>query len=219
MPPDPQPVTPVSRAPSETRDAAPPVGPAVSTTIVFHPTAPARFARFPGSAWRGAFGHSLKRLVCVMHLRPCEGCALHHTCIFPQVFEPPIPPDAPILANYRVAPTAFVLDPPETPRSGFYSERDPIPVTLRLFGRLTRFAPYVVQALLQAAAHGVGPDRAPLAPHLLAPGLEPDFTAAHPFTPDAASASPSRARSARAAAILVIARSTARGTRAVRRSN
>ncbi|MGH7082062.1 MAG: CRISPR system precrRNA processing endoribonuclease RAMP protein Cas6 [Acetobacteraceae bacterium] len=163
------------------------VGPIVSVTIFFRPTGPARFARFPGSAWRGAFGHSLKRLVCVMHLRPCEGCALQQACVFPQVFEPPVPADAPILVNYRVAPTGFVLDPAETPRGSFYVPDDLVPVTFRLFGRLARFAPYVLKALLEAAEHGVGPDRASLTPGLAQSGLIADVQAARPF--DAALAS------------------------------
>lgn len=113
---------------------------------------------------------------------------MRQACIFPQVFEPPVPASAPILANYRVAPTAFVLDPGETPRGLIYIPEDLIPLTFRLFGRLTRFAPYVLQALLDAAAGGVGPDRAILTPAFVQSGLTVDFAAAQPFNPETAAA-------------------------------
>ncbi len=29
---------------------------------------------FPGSAWRGAMGHALKRLVCVTGMQDCTAC-------------------------------------------------------------------------------------------------------------------------------------------------
>ncbi|MGH7117929.1 MAG: CRISPR system precrRNA processing endoribonuclease RAMP protein Cas6 [Acetobacteraceae bacterium] len=164
------------------------IGPVVSATVVFRTGEAARFSRFPGSAWRGAFGHSLKRLVCVMHLRPCEGCPLRNTCVFPQIFEPPVPAAAPILTNYRSAPTAFVLDPEETPAPGRYAEGEAIAVTLRMFGRMSGLAPYAVRALVDAAARGIGPDRARLAPILLKAGLGSDLSPARPFDPDAASA-------------------------------
>lgn len=147
------------------------IGPITSATIIFRAEEQARFARFPGSAWRGAFGHSLKKLVCIMPHQPCEACALREVCAFPQVFQPPGPRDAPILARYQNAPSAFVLDPSETPTQGFYVSGGTLSLTLRMFGRTTRFAPYVLRALLDAAAKGVGPDRARLSPILLQPNL------------------------------------------------
>lgn len=164
------------------------VGPVASVTIEFRAGSFARFARFPGSAWRGAFGHALKRLVCVMHLRPCDGCPLVQACIFPQIFEPAVPPDAPILQHYRTAPTAYVLDPAETPRAGYYVAGEPVAVTLRLFGRIARLAPYAARALIEAAALGVGPDRIALAANLLRAGTAPAEEAWESFSFEAASA-------------------------------
>lgn len=147
------------------------MGPITSATIIFRTQGPAHFSRFPGSAWRGAFGYSLKRLVCIMPRQPCETCSLREVCAFPQVFQPPGPRDALILARYQNAPCAFVLDPSETPTNGFYAPNETLSVTFRTFGRTTRFAPYVLRALLEAAAKGVGPDRVRLSPILLQSGL------------------------------------------------
>lgn len=43
--------------------------------------------RYLGSAWRGAFGHSLKKLVCIFKHGHCENCPLAATCAFTTVFE------------------------------------------------------------------------------------------------------------------------------------
>jgi hypothetical protein len=51
------------------------------TRLVLVACGAGRFPAFPGSAWRGAFGHALKRTVCVMRLRPCAGCPLERSCI------------------------------------------------------------------------------------------------------------------------------------------
>jgi hypothetical protein len=54
--------------------------------FVFAPESDVRLQPYSGSVWRGAFGFTLKRLVCVMRMRPCTGCPLAAVCVFPRFF-------------------------------------------------------------------------------------------------------------------------------------
>lgn len=76
-------------------------------------TAAAQLPAFPGSALRGAFGHALKRAVCVMPHRDCDRCLVASRCIYPYIFETPWP--AALAERHRDqqnAPHPYVLDPP-----------------------------------------------------------------------------------------------------------
>lgn len=135
--------------------------PAVRARVVFIADQPAHLPRFAGSAWRGAFGHALRRTVCALRQPQCEGCPLHGVCAYPAIFDPPHP-QADQSAAVEIAPVAYVLAPQPGPADGVYPPGAPIVVTLRLFGRASHLAGYAVAALCQAAAGGIGPARAVL---------------------------------------------------------
>ncbi len=64
---------------------------------------PLRLPAYAGSAWRGAFGHALKRLVCVTREPRCPDCLLYRSCTYPCLFEtPPDPAVALLLAATRL---------------------------------------------------------------------------------------------------------------------
>jgi hypothetical protein len=67
---------------------------------------------FLGSTLRGAFGHALKEAVCVMNHRDCVKCLVADRCIYPYLFETPVPPDMPQLRGQAQAPHPFILTPP-----------------------------------------------------------------------------------------------------------
>src|ERR1044072_3894832 len=67
---------------------------------------------FLGSTLRGAFGHALKEAVCVMNHRDCVKCIVADRCIYPYLFETPVPPDAQQLRGQAQAPHPFILTPP-----------------------------------------------------------------------------------------------------------
>jgi hypothetical protein len=79
---------------------------------------------FLGSTLRGAFGHALKEAVCVMSHRRCEGCLVASRCIYPYVFETPVPPDVPQLRGQKQAPHPFILTPPMLKIPGKIPERE-----------------------------------------------------------------------------------------------
>lgn len=112
---------------------------------------------FLGSAWRGAFGHALKRAVCVTQQPECTRCMLYRGCTYPYVFETPPPPDAQKMRKYPAAPHPFVFVLP--PQGMIRRDDGGTVLGINLFGRANERLAHIVFALQQAAQHGVGPGR------------------------------------------------------------
>lgn len=133
---------------------------------------------FLGSTLRGAFGHALKDAVCVMEHRDCERCLVAESCLYPYLFETPVPPGLPLLRGQQQAPRPFVLSPPvdseserslatspagaahTTSRCRHLAAGDELSIGLLLIGRAVESLPYVVYALSNLARRGLGADRA-----------------------------------------------------------
>jgi len=88
-----------------------------------------------GSAWRGAFGHALKRLVCMFPKGVCDGCPLRASCAFIQIAGEP---DSPAPAPYALFP----------------ADNDTLDVAL-IGARAAAQTPFVIHALRQAGMRGV----------------------------------------------------------------
>lgn len=114
--------------------------------LEFHAVGAVRFPEFAGSAWRGAFGHALKRIVCVTRERDCRQCMLYRTCAYPYVFQTPPPEGTVMMRRYESVPHPFVLRPVE--RLG---ENDRVSLALTIFGDAIRHLPMVIYALKEAA--------------------------------------------------------------------
>ena len=68
-----------------------------------------RLPAYTGSAWRGAFGRALKRLVCVTREPTCPPCLLYRSCIYPSVFETPPDPGVGKLTRYTATPPGCAI--------------------------------------------------------------------------------------------------------------
>lgn len=112
------------------------------------------FPEYAGSTLRGAFGHALRRAVCITREPVCPPCALYRTCTYPAVFEPPAPLDYTrrILAN---APGPFVVEPPAWGERQ-YQARETLSFHLVLIGAALKQLPLLVLAWQRALAKGVG---------------------------------------------------------------
>lgn len=114
---------------------------------------PVQFPDWSGSALRGAFGHSLRRLACMTRAKECSGCPLLETCPYPAVFAPP--PTADTLHRLTQAPAPYVIEPEcwgarrIEPGEGWHFD-------LVLFGRALRELPIITYAWRQAARRGLG---------------------------------------------------------------
>ena len=90
--------------------------PFLKLRFVFTAQERARLHPIKGSMLRGAFGHSLKRTVCVMGRdQACGTCMLRQQCVYTRIFETFIegePP--PFMHGLKTSPRPFVIDAPET---------------------------------------------------------------------------------------------------------
>lgn len=136
----------------------PPDLPLARYRLHFETADPVRFPDYAGSAWRGIFGRTLKRLVCVTREPVCADCLLYRSCVYPYIFETPPDPEVGKLRKYTAAPHPFVLAPgPEA--SGVLSAGAVSTLDITLFGHGNRYLPYVVHALDQAGRQGIGKQR------------------------------------------------------------
>lgn len=110
----------------------------------FHSHSTVSFTDFPGSAWRGALGHSLARLACASGARGCPPCKQPQACAYGYLFETAPPPSAEKMRKYEQVPHPFTLRVEEIANRA---------CTLRvhLFGRANSYLPLFVAALRQAA--------------------------------------------------------------------
>ena len=132
---------------------------------------PIRLPDYPGSAWRGALGHALKRTVCVVRNTPCNQCLLKNACAYSYLFETPPPADTEKMRKYTAAPHPFVLRLSENPPSDSNYSLD-----LILFGHGQRYFPYLIHALQTAGQEGIGGKRQVFALQQI---LELDFQGNH----------------------------------------
>jgi len=121
--------------------------------LIFAAIDPVRLPEYSGSTWRGAFGHALKRLVCVTREPTCPPCLLYRSCLYPYLFETPPDPAVGKLRKYPAAPHPFVFIPDQ---SRHLAPGETLSLAVTLFGHGNRHFPYVLHALDQAGQRGLG---------------------------------------------------------------
>ena len=107
-----------------------------------------------GSAWRGAFGHALRKAVCVTRLPACDPCMLLRSCPYPFLFESRTPPGAKKLTRYPRTPGPYVLEPADR-RFDTSTGNGALNLGITLFGPANDHLPYIVHALDQAGRNGL----------------------------------------------------------------
>lgn len=122
--------------------------------LTFQATEAIGLPAYAGSAWRGAFGHALKRTVCVTRLNDCSSCMLYRSCAYPYVFETPPPPTSAKMRKYKAAPHPFVLHVEE--RSVALQPGETTVLGLTLIGRTNAHLGYVLHAFERAGKDGIG---------------------------------------------------------------
>ena len=132
--------------------AVPPL-PVARYRLRFSALGPLRLTVYAGSAWRGVFGHALKRLVCVTREPTCPACLLYRSCVYPYLFETPPDPTAGKLRKYPTAPHPYLLRPGP---GGAHAVGAKVKVDVVLFGHGNRHLPYVLHAFDQAGRRGIG---------------------------------------------------------------
>gem|GEM_PF-3714115 len=129
-------------------------------SLRFHSSAGWNETAFTGSMLRGAFGYSLKHVVCAMRLRDCTGCPLEYSCLYTTIFETRPAPEEAVMTRYDRAPHPFVLSVGLGRRERAENDSDLI-FGLRLFGKACKAAPFILRAFEEAGARGLGGQRVP----------------------------------------------------------
>ena len=117
---------------------------------------PAVLPPFLGSTLRGAFGHALRRMVCVMGPeQACVDCGLRQACSYTRIFEPYVegePP--PFLRGIDQAVRPYVFEPLD--EGGRLMPGGTLRFDLLLFGQAADLAAYTVLAVERMARVGLG---------------------------------------------------------------
>jgi hypothetical protein len=118
----------------------------------------AHLPRYKGSTLRGAFGSTLKRVVCIRHDLNCEVCLVRPSCVYTQLFET-LPPDGvDAFQGQKAGPHPYILEPPLDEQQ-HYAPDDTLTFGLTLLGRASDYLPYVIFSLDQAGQKGFGQGR------------------------------------------------------------
>ena len=102
---------------------------------------------YPGSTWRGAFGHAFRAAACTWRHPPrtCRDCAERQECPYPSLFESD--EGAQPVRPYVFEPQSF---------GGYFSPASPIMLDFVLFGWLNGWLPLIIDALQRLGARGLG---------------------------------------------------------------
>ncbi|MCG6941353.1 MAG: hypothetical protein LJE69_08885 [Thiohalocapsa sp.] len=129
--------------------------------FLFRADGPLTLTGYAGFAWRGLLGHSLRDLACVTKQPICDGCLLLSSCVYPAVFETPAAALAGVPTTAKDLPHPLVLDAKPVPRT-FDPARDQLSLHLTLMGPARAHAPFLIQAVINGTAGGLGGGRTPL---------------------------------------------------------
>ncbi len=116
----------------------------------FRATRAVQFPEYSGSAWRGAFGHALRRAVCITGKADCDGCPVRESCTYTEIFETRPPKDESFLSRYTDAPHPYLIVTP-APQAALVAGQTAA-IRLSLIGRGARHARVVAEALSRAVA-------------------------------------------------------------------
>jgi len=115
------------------------------------------FQSFSGSAWRGLFGHALRKAVCVTKMPDCGGCLLIDSCAYAYLFETAPHANADRMRRYSTIPHPFVIK--NSPSNQTVKVGEPFEFDILLIGKANLYLPYLIQTFLHAGEMGIGPDK------------------------------------------------------------
>jgi len=111
---------------------------------------------YHGSTLRGAFGHSLKKIVCTLTLKECKKCILNKQCLYSFFFETKYSFDIKDnINNASPPPNPYVIEPQLTNKN-IFSKGDDFNFDLIFFGNANNHLPYIIYAIEQIGKNGIG---------------------------------------------------------------
>jgi hypothetical protein len=112
------------------------------------------FQSFSGSAWRGLFGHALRKTVCVTKMPDCGGCLLIESCAYAYLFETAPHATADRMRRYSTIPHPFVIK--NSPTDQTIKSGGQFDFEILLIGKANQYLAYLIQTFLQAGKIGIG---------------------------------------------------------------
>ncbi len=118
--------------------------------------ADARFPEYLGSMLRGAFGHALKKVCCVLRTAACENCPLETRCVYRTVFETPVPEaEDKNFHQTKFLPHPYVVSPLPGDRAA-WARGDNFEFELVVIGKALEQLPYLACAVQELGRMGLG---------------------------------------------------------------
>lgn len=115
---------------------------------------------YAGSALRGAFGRSLRKISCMTKEPECKSCGLYQTCPYTNIFETPAPKQHQI-QQFSQVPNAYIIEPPEWGAKQYY-QNDLFQFDLVLFGKALLQLPLISFAFKRALEYNLAGGKAEL---------------------------------------------------------
>lgn len=120
--------------------------------------APLQLNAYSGSMLRGAFGNALRKLACVTKMTECKQCLLYRQCVYPQLFEPPVPLHTK-LQQFSAIPSPFIIEPPPIGESSL-SKGGKLQFHVVLIGQANQQLAFIIEAWKRAFQQGLGKQHA-----------------------------------------------------------
>lgn len=117
-----------------------------------------RLPPYKGSTFRGAFGVSFKRAVCIVQHGECERCLIRTQCAYPYIFDTPVDNAQGIFRGYSEAPHPYLIEPPLETKTD-YTPGDGFAIGLTLIGRALNYMPYFIYTFQRMGDTGIGRGR------------------------------------------------------------
>ncbi|HHW7506435.1 TPA: CRISPR system precrRNA processing endoribonuclease RAMP protein Cas6 [Mannheimia haemolytica] len=121
---------------------------------------PFSLPEYAGSALRGVFGRSLRRIACMTKQKDCQGCPLYRSCPYTNIFETPAPV-AHSVQKFSQAPNGYIIEPLEWGERN-YMVGDVFAFDLVLFGRLISQLALIVFAFKRGLEYNLAGGKATL---------------------------------------------------------
>jgi len=116
---------------------------------------PLHLPSYKGSALRGAFGYTLRRVICVSGHEDCRECPVTEKCVYSYIFETRPSPDDPFLRNKDRTANPYIIRPPLDEREEFRAGEE-LSFELILVGNASEYLPYFVFAFIEMGKTGLG---------------------------------------------------------------
>ena len=107
---------------------------------------------YKGSTFRGAFGSTFRRIVCVMRDQECDTCMLRENCAYYYVFESPNPMTLSNFTDPKI-PHPFILEPP-LERELYFPVGAELDFHLILVGKAIDYLPYFIHTFDELGRRG-----------------------------------------------------------------